>query len=139
MLSSCPISGRMRNMPKETKPTKSQPAPKKKPERKSPVASSGTPRIDPSQSAAAAAALVGRKISPLAAATGPQTESTTFRHLKESLTKPHSQTIGGVLDKIAPNTQKWTGGHSGAGKQVGHNQTVGADVARRNVPRRNAG
>jgi hypothetical protein len=78
-------------------------------------------------------------MSPLAAATGPQTESTSFRNLKGSLTKPHSQTIGGVLDKIAPNTQKWSGGHSHTGKQVGHNQTVGADVARRNVPRRTAG
>jgi hypothetical protein len=126
-------------MAKETKTTKSQPAPKKKIEKKPPTAPSGAPLIDPSRSAAAAAALVGRKISPLAAATGPQTESTTFRNLKDSLTKPHSQTIGNVLDKIAPNTQKWSGAHSGASKQVGHNQTVGADVARRNVPRRTNG
>ncbi len=126
-------------MAKETKTTKLQSASKKKIERKPPTAPSGAPLIDPLQSAAAAAALVGRKISPLSTATGPQTESTTFRNLKDSLTKPHSQTIGNVLDKIAPNTRKWTGGHSGAGKQVGHNQTVGADVARRNVPRRTNG
>jgi hypothetical protein len=120
-------------MAKETKSSK------KKPEGKPPTAPSRAPLIDPLQSAAAAAALVGHKISPLPTATGPQTESTTFRNLKDSLTKPHSQTIGGVLDKIAPNTQKWSGGHTGAGKQVGQNQTFGADVARRNVPRRTNG
>jgi hypothetical protein len=126
-------------MAKETKTTKSQPATKKKIDRKPPTAPSGTPLVDPLQSAAAAAALVGNRVSPLSNATGPQTESTTFRNLKDSLTKPHSQTIGNVLDKIAPNTQKWTGGHTGTGKQVGHNQTFGADVARRNVPRRTNG
>jgi hypothetical protein len=126
-------------MPKEPKSTKSHSASKKKPERKSPVAPHSAPLIDPSQSAAAAAALVGRKIAAPTSSAGPKTESTSFRNLKDSLSKSHSQTIGGVLDKVAPNTQKWTGGHQGAGKQVGHNQTVGADVARRNVPRRTAG
>jgi len=117
-------------MAKETKS-------KKKIDRKPPASPSAAPLIDPSHSTAAAAAMVGYKIpSPLA--TGPKTESSTFRNLRESLTKP-SQNIGGILDKIAPNTQKYSTGHAGGGKQVGHNQTFGADVARRNVPRRTNG
>jgi len=126
-------------MAKEPKPTKTPSSAKKKPERKPPAASAGAPLIDPAASAAAAAALVGHKLAPAASAAGPKTESSTFRNLKDSLTKPHSQTIGGVLDKIAPSSQKWIGGPTQGGKQVGHNQTFGADVARKNVPRRTAG
>jgi hypothetical protein len=126
-------------MPKETKSTKSQSTPRKKTERKPPAPASGAPLIDPLQSAATAAALVGHKIAPPAPVTGAKTESSTFRNLKDSVTKPHSQTIGGVLDKIAPNTQKWSGAHAGSGKQVGHNQTFGPDAARKNVPRRTNG
>jgi len=117
-------------MAKETKS-------KKKSDRKSPASPSASPLIDPSQSAAAAAAMVGHKI-PNTLSTGPKTESSTFRNLKESLSKP-SHNIGGILDKIAPNTQKYSTGHASGGKQVGHNQTFGADVARRNVPRRTNG
>lgn len=124
-------------MAKETKTSKSQGSLKKKPERKQPVV--GAPQIDPGQSAAAAAALVGHKITAPTLGSGPKTESSSFRNLKESLTKPHSQTIGGVLDKIAPAGQKKSGLPFGGGQQVGHNQTFGADVARRNVPRRTNG
>jgi hypothetical protein len=126
-------------MPKETKPPKSQPQAKKKPERKSPAPAGPAPLIDPLSSAATAAALIGRKMAAPSTTAGPKTESTSFQKLKDSMTKPHSQTIGGVLDKIAPTNQKWAPGHTGASKQVGHNQTVGADVSRRNVPRRTAG
>jgi hypothetical protein len=126
-------------MAKEPKTTKSASSAKKKPERKPPAASAGSPLIDPASSAAAAAALVGHKVAAPASAAGPKTESSSFRNLKDSLTKPHSQTIGGVLNKIAPSSQKWIGGPTQGGKQVGHNQTFGADVARKSVPRRTAG
>jgi hypothetical protein len=118
-------------MAKETKS-------KKKADHKSPAApSAAAPLIDPSHSTAAAAAMVKHKVSgPLTARA--KTESSTFRNLKESLSKP-SNNIGGILDKIAPNTQKYSTGHASGGKQVGHNQTFGADVARRNVPRRTNG
>jgi len=133
------FSRTMPRMAKEPKTTKSASSAKKKPERKPPAASAGSPLIDPASSAAAAAALVGHKVAAPASAAGPKTESSSFRNLKDSLTKPHSQTIGGVLDKIAPSSQKWIGGPTQGGKQVGHNQTFGADVARKSVPRRTAG
>jgi hypothetical protein len=131
-------------MAKETKASDSPASgssAKKKPERKAPAkhapAAPGVAQlIDPSHSAAAAAALVGRKIGPAAAGSGPKTESTSFKNLKESLNKPH---IGGVLDKIAPSGGKKSGVPFGGGQQIGHNQTFGADVARRNVPRRTNG
>jgi len=127
----------MANQPKNTK---APAAPKKKVERKPPAApASGSPLVNPSHSAAAAAALVGRKISPTGITSGPQTESTSFRNLKDSMTKPHSQTIGNVLDKIAPSGQKRSAVPFAGPKQLGHNQTFGADVSRRNVPRRTNG
>jgi hypothetical protein len=121
-------------MAKETKS-------KKKPDRKSPAApaaSGAAPMVDPSQSAAAAAALIGRKVTLPASAAG-QTESTGFRNLKDSLSKPHSQTIGNVLDKLTPSNQKRSALPFAGPKQLGHNQTFGADVSRRNVPRRTNG
>jgi hypothetical protein len=126
-------------MAKEPKSTNSQSSGRKKSSRKATAASAAPPLVDPAQSAAAAAALVGHKVVLPASAPGAKTESTSFRHLKDSLSKPHSQTIGGVLDKIAPTFQKYTGGPTQGGKQVGHNQTFGADVARKNIPRRTAG
>ena len=124
-------------MAKESKTSKTQG--KKKPERKAPAAPAAAPLIDPLQSAAAAAALVGHKVSASPGAGGPAAESSGFRNLKESLSKPHAQTMGSVLDKIAPAGQKKSGLPFAGGKQVGHNQTFGADVSRRNVPRRTNG
>jgi hypothetical protein len=123
-------------MAKDKKPTKPQNETKKKSEMK-PV--TGAPLVDPAQSAATAAAMVAHKVSAPTSAQGPKTESSGFRNLKDSLMKPHSQTIGGVLDKIAPAGQKKSGIPFNGGKQVGHNQTFGADVTRRNVPRRTNG
>ena len=123
-------------MAKEDKANKS---PRKKPQRKPAAALPGAPVVDPAQSAAAAAALVGHKIALPGSTAAPQAESTSFRNLKQSLTRPHAQTIGGVLDKIAPSSQKWTGSQTLGGKQVGHNQTFGPDASRRNVPRRTNG
>jgi hypothetical protein len=122
-------------MTKETKGSKG--GAKKKPERKPPAPVAGGPLVDPSHSAAAAAAMVGHKVAMPTPATGAKAESSTFRNLKESLSKPNA--IGGVLDKLAPPTSKKSGMPFAGGKQVGHNQTYGADVNRRGVPRRTAG
>lgn len=128
-------------MAKASKQTKSEPTGKKKPERKAPAgaAPAAKPLIDPATSAAAAAALVGRKIAPATPAQGSQTESTGFRNLKEALNKPHSQTMNSVLDKMSPGKSKTPGFPLGGGKQVGQNQTYGSDASRRNVPRRTGG
>ena len=122
----------MSDMAKETKASSG----KKKVERKAPAAPTATPLVDPAQSAAAAAALVARKVVVASPAGGAKTQSTSFKNLKESLNKPH---IGGVLDKIAPSSGKKSSVPFGGGQQVGHNQTFGADVSRRNVPRRTNG
>jgi hypothetical protein len=133
----------MKPMANQPKNTKAPATPKKKAEKKSEAAPAAhaahSPLINPSHSAAAAAALVGRKVTPTGNLSGPQTESTSFRNLKDSMTKPHSQTIGNVLDKIAPSGQKRSAVPFAGSKQQGHNQTFGADVSRRNIPRRTNG
>jgi hypothetical protein len=96
-----------------------------------------SPLLD--SAAAAAAAMVGNKIPLPDAGHSPRTETSNFRQLKESLSKPHSQTMGNLLDKISSTGQKRSSLPFGGGKQVGHNQTFGADVNRRNVPRRTGG
>ncbi|HEX4055752.1 MAG TPA: hypothetical protein VHX86_15920 [Tepidisphaeraceae bacterium] len=126
-------------MPNPKKAAKPPSAPKKPDSKPASTGAASAPLIDPAQSAAAAAALVVHKVSSPSPAQGPKSESSSFRNLKESLAKPHSQTIGGVLDKMAPTDQKRSGLPFGGSKQVGHNQTFGADVSRRNVPRRTNG
>jgi len=100
-----------------------------------------TPSIDPGHSAATAAAMVARNAESPAATSPepPKSESAVFRHLKESLNKPHSQIMGGLLDKIGSTQPKKSSLPFGGGKQVGHDQTSNADAIRRNVPRRTGG
>ena len=64
-------------------------------------------------------------------------ESATFKNLKDSLNKPASQGLGGTFGNIAG--QKKSNLPIAAGKQVGRNQTFGADVNRAGVPRRTGG
>jgi hypothetical protein len=126
----------MANQKKAAKPQSSS---KKSSESKPAAAGAAAGGIDPAQSAASAAALVAHKVSNPAPAQGPKVESSSFRNLKESLAKPHAQGIGGLLDKLTPTGQKRSGVPFAASKQVGHNQTFGADVSRRSVPRRTGG
>jgi hypothetical protein len=44
-----------------------------------------------------------------------------------------------MLDKILPSGQKRSNVPFSTGKQVGHNQTFGADASRKNIPRRTGG
>lgn len=129
----------MAAMTNPKKAAKPQNAAKKTESKSGSTGAAPAPLIDPGQSAAAAAALVANKVSASSPAQGPKAESSGFRNLKQSMIKPHAQTIGGVLDKMAPAGQKRSAAPFGAGKQVGHNQTFGADVSRRNVPRRTNG
>ena len=87
------------------------------------------------------ASLVAQKFAqaPRVAFGGAKTESTSFKNLKESLNKPHSQIMGGLLDKISMPGQKKSALPFGGGKQVGHNQIIGSDASRKNVPRRTGG
>ena len=68
---------------------------------------------------------------------GEKRESSTFKQLKAGLNKP-SQGLGGVLGNADPNRKGNTGFGSG-NRQVGRNQTFGADVNRSGVPRRTGG
>ena len=53
--------------------------------------------------------------------------------------KPHLSGLDGILDKSAPLDQKKSNVPFTGGKQVGHNQTFGADITRTGVPRRTGG
>ena len=67
-------------------------------------------------------------------------EGSLIRQLKADLNKGHAQTVSNVLDKGAPQGTKRSGADLPFGqKQVGRNQTFGADVTRSGVPRRTSG
>lgn len=65
-------------------------------------------------------------------------ESSTFKNLKESVSKPHLQGMNNLLNSTTPQAAKRSNAPFGH-KQVGHNQTFGADVNRTGVPRRTGG
>jgi hypothetical protein len=100
--------------------------------------------FNPSHAAANAAAMIGARLTPPAtagAAGGPKKESSAFKMIKQGMASPHSAAIGNILDKTAsPASQKSNlpFGHN-VGKQVGRNQTFGADATRTGVPRRTGG
>jgi hypothetical protein len=70
---------------------------------------------------------------------GAKTESSMFKNLKQGLAKPHLTGLDNLLDKSAPTDTKRSNLPFAGGKQVGHNQTFGADVNRAGVPRRTPG
>jgi hypothetical protein len=114
-------------------------APKKKAAKsKAPTAAPATPLIDTGLAAENAAKMVFAKVAAPAttqpslcgaagAGSAPK-ETAAFKNLKANLNKPASSTMSNFLDKTA-----------GGGKQVGRNQTFGADVNRAGVPRRTGG
>jgi hypothetical protein len=113
------------------------------PAKKAPKAAAGggasrVPAIDTSLAAATAARMVTQRDALTASPeTGEKRESGAFRQLKQSLAKPSGQGPAGFLQNTAP--QKKSNLPFGARKQVGHNQTFGADVNRAGVPRRTGG
>ena len=102
------------------------------------------PLIDTNLAASAAAAMIlsravtgGGGNAQGGAAQPPRKESASFKNLKDSLNKPASQGLGGSFGNIG--AQKKSAQNFGGGKQVGRNQTFGADVNRTGVPRRTGG
>lgn len=100
--------------------------------------------IDTNLAAATAAAMIRNRALSMNAANTPGAgnqpatkESASFKSLKDSLSKPASQKLGGAFGNIG--AQKKSGQNFGGGKQVGRNQTFGADVNRTGVPRRTGG
>jgi hypothetical protein len=111
-------------------------APKKK---SAAAAPAGTPMIDTAQLAVAAAKFIGSK--PAIAPTGgtPAKESASFKQLRESMNKPTGGSMADALNQTGGPTNKKSNAPHFGGKQVGRNQTFGADVNRTGVPRRTGG
>jgi hypothetical protein len=114
---------------------------------KSSGGASQTPLIDTNLAASAAAAMIlnravtgggsGQPAQTPSAAQGEKKESSAFKSLKDSLNKPTGAGLGGILG--GTSQQKKSNLPFGGGKQVGRNQTFGADVNRAGVPRRTGG
>lgn len=100
----------------------------------------GQPLVDTNLAAQAAARRVVAGLAP-ASTTGnaPMTQSTSFKNFKDSLSKPATNAMASMLDKTAGAGQKKTNTPFHGGKQLGRNQTFGADVNRTGVPRRTGG
>ena len=69
--------------------------------------------------------------------TGEKRETSTFKQLKQNLTKPQGGGLGSVLGGPVPGKKGNT--PIGGNQQVARNQTFGADVIRSGVPRRTGG
>ena len=111
---------------------KSEQAPSKKS-----ASSGGSPLIDTNLAANAAAAMVAGKVALPNPQQGPKKESAAFKQLKAGLNKPSAGALGGVFTQ--QGQQKKSRQPFGGGKQVGRNQTFGADATRTGVPRRTPG
>jgi histone H1/5 len=102
-------------------------------------APAGAPMIDTSLAAAAAAQMVGNRNlhQETAGQEGKKPESAAFRQMKENLNKPSGAGSAGLQHNagISKKMPQPFGGF----KQVGRNQTFGADVNRAGVPRRTGG
>lgn len=120
-------------------------APKKSPAKKGgakkAAAPAGNPMVNTTLAAQNAAKLLAAGLPHKAGGTSTamQPESSTFKNLKQGLAKPHLSGLDGILNKSAPPDTKRSNQPYGVGKQVGHNQTFGADVNRTGVPRRTPG
>jgi len=120
-------------------PAAKKPPARKAPKPKAPPAAAGMPLIDTSLAAEAAAKMVKHRdlLAPQPEPEGEKRESAAFKQLKESLSKPAAQGPAAFLQSTTPN--KNFNLPLGNRKQVGHNQTFGADVNRSGVPRRTGG
>ncbi len=121
-------------------------APKKaaaKARKAAPPAPTGTPMVDTTLAAQAAAKRLVAGLAPPMATPAAGKESASFKQLKQSVAHPAASGLDSVLDKTAsaasrkPNTP-FTGPRAGGGSG-GRNQTFGADVNRSGVPRRTSG
>jgi hypothetical protein len=98
--------------------------------------------VDTGLAAQAAARMIAAKAGGsggTASGGGEKKETSTFRHLKESLAKPHVAGLDNLLTNTAAPGARKGNLPLGGGKQRGHNQTFGADASRNFVPRRTGG
>lgn len=140
------IAEEPKNMAKSKKQSDAQKTPESSAEGKKPAAAkkaskptaattSSVPQIDTSLAAQSAANMIANR--DLRSATvGEKRETGSFKQLKANLNKPAGGPAS-FLQSTAP--QKKSNLPFGGRKQVGHNQTFGADVNRTGVPRRTGG
>jgi hypothetical protein len=117
-------------------------AAKKKPAKGKLLAPTSAPMIDTGLAAESAAKRVAAGFAPSATvgiSNMPARESSAFKNLKESMSKPASAGLANLLDQTAGPAPKKPNLPFHGGKQVGRNQTFGADVNRSGVPRRTGG
>ena len=69
----------------------------------------------------------------------PVKESSAFKSMKDGLNKPVGSSLANMLDSTSGVLNKKANQPFNASKQVGRNQTFGADVNRAGVPRRTGG
>ena len=118
--------------------------PKPKPQRKPPAAkpalNQSKPSFDATFAIESAAAMVGGRSARMASKPVRQ-ESLEFRLLKEEINEPGMQSLDQLLDKTDTTASKRSKMPLDRrdNRQVGHNQTFGADVNRSGVPRRTGG
>jgi hypothetical protein len=111
---------------------------KKKSVKTKEVTPAAAPLVDTNLAAESAAKRVAAGLAPATTTSNaPVKESAAFKHLKDSLNKPSG--LAGMLDKTAGPLQKHSNTPFHGGKQLGRNQTFGADVNRTGVPRRTGG
>jgi len=132
-------------MAKAKKSETAAPSATKKPAAKSkatakPAIAQAAPMVDTNLAAQAAARMLTAKAAGgLVAPSGDKKETSTFKQLKESFSKPHAAGMGTMLNSTISTAAKKSNAPFHGNKQVGHNQTFGADVSRNNVPRRTGG
>ncbi len=95
--------------------------------------------IDTSLAAETAAKMIANRAKLAEATTTGKAASPAFKQLKDSLNNPHLQSLGSILDAGGMPKKSNQPSGFGPGKQIGHNQTFGADVNRKNIPRRTSG
>jgi hypothetical protein len=116
-------------------------APKSAAKSGKPTSSPAMPMVDTNLAAQTAAQMLGAGLGRRdpSQAGEDKREGSLIRQLKADLNKGHSQTVSNVLDQGAPQGSKKSGNQPFGQKQVGRNQTYGADVTRSGVPRRTSG
>jgi hypothetical protein len=128
----------------ETKPAAKAPAAKAKAAKPAKAQSSGNAHgIDTNLLAQVAAMAVGNKAFMHERqdddGSDARKETSTFKQLKESLAKPGGSSLSNLLHAGGGPEAKKSNLPFTGGKQIGRNQTFGADVAKSGVPRRTPG
>lgn len=104
------------------------------------AAAPAAPMVNTSLAAETAARMIGAKAGGFnSASSGPRKETSAFKQMKQSFTKPHAAGIGNMLNSTISPAAKKSNQPFHAGKQVGHNQTMGSEATRTSVPRRTGG